>query len=622
MTTRNIETARAEAAWINRIVDGTTTLTDDLRREIATKTVDNFRHHVNKGFLEHRKSATIAGEFAMTEWSGKGSILTDTLGREFIDALGGFGLFSLGVAHPKVVAAVKAQLDRNPQYSQEMLDPLRAQLCRVIANLTPGNVQCGFIANSGTEGVEGAIKLAKLHTGRSGFISMTGGFHGKTAGSLSLLGKAMFRQPLLPLLPDIRFAEFGNLASVEAELRKAEMVGEGIAGIVAEPIQGEAGAIVPPDDFWPGLRRLCDRYGTLLIADEVQTGFGRTGTIFGVDHWNVAPDIMCFGKALGGGVVACSAFFATPEVWECMTPNPFMHTTTTGGNPIACAAALGGHRGDVRGRHPPVGPREGRSPHGHPARVQGQVPVGPQGRARKGAVDRALVRRRRRGLQGGGWPVPAPGADQRNPEQREGHPHRTGAEHAGPHPGRDDEPPGRRPEGVVAVNKNIQNLSSVWTHSTSLVAVSGQGVRLTTRDGRRMLDFTSGIGVNSTGHCHPRVVAAIQKQAATLVFSQINVLWNDRICWNWAGRCARSPLRGWTAIFFTGQRRRGGGVGGEARQARHRQAERGRDAGELPRAHAPGHGHDHEQDRLPPELRAVARRASTWLPIRTLSPWG
>jgi putrescine aminotransferase len=342
MTTRNIETARAEAAWINRIVDGTTTLTDDLRREIATKTVDNFRHHVNKGFLEHRKSATIAGEFAMTEWSGKGSILTDTLGREFIDALGGFGLFSLGVAHPKVVAAVKAQLDRNPQYSQEMLDPLRAQLCRVIANLTPGNVQCGFIANSGTEGVEGAIKLAKLHTGRSGFISMTGGFHGKTAGSLSLLGKAMFRQPLLPLLPDIRFAEFGNLASVEAELRKAEMVGEGIAGIVAEPIQGEAGAIVPPDDFWPGLRRLCDRYGTLLIADEVQTGFGRTGTIFGVDHWNVAPDIMCFGKALGGGVVACSAFFATPEVWECMTPNPFMHTTTTGGNPIACAAALAG----------------------------------------------------------------------------------------------------------------------------------------------------------------------------------------------------------------------------------------------------------------------------------------
>jgi len=342
MTTRNLELARAETAWMNRIVDGTTALTDEVRREISAKTVDNFRDHINKGFLEHRKSATIAGDFAMTEWTGKGSVITDVLGREFLDALGGFGLYSLGIAHPKVVGAVKAQLDRNPQYSQEMLDPLRAQLGRVIAHLTPGNIQCGFFANSGTEGIEGAIKLAKLHTGKSGFISMTGGFHGKTNGSLSLLGKSMFRSPLLPLLPNIHFAEYGNLASVEAELRKAEIVGEGIAGIIAEPVQGEAGAIVPPDDFWPGLRKLADKYGVLLIADEVQTGFGRVGEIFGVDLWNVEPDIMCFGKALGGGVVACSAFFATPEVWECMTPNPFMHTTTTGGNPIACAAALAG----------------------------------------------------------------------------------------------------------------------------------------------------------------------------------------------------------------------------------------------------------------------------------------
>lgn len=342
MTARNIENAKREVAWINRIIDGTTPLTESVRQEIASKTVENFRDNINKGFLEHRKSATIAGDFAMTEWTGKGSVITDVLGREFLDALGGFGLYSLGIAHPKVVAAVKAQLDRNPQYSQEMLDPLRAQLGRVMANLTPGSIQCGFFANSGTEGVEGAIKLAKLHTGKSGFISMLGGFHGKTNGSLSLLGKAVFREPLLPLLPNVRFAEFGNLASVEAELKKAKMTGEGIAGIIAEPVQGEAGAIVPPPDFWPGLRALCDQYGVLLIADEVQTGFGRVGEIFGVDLFGVEPDIMTFGKALGGGVVACSAFFAKPEIWECMTPNPFMHTTTTGGNPIACAAALAG----------------------------------------------------------------------------------------------------------------------------------------------------------------------------------------------------------------------------------------------------------------------------------------
>lgn len=340
MSTRNIASAREQAAWMNRIVDGTTVLTEDVRREIAGKTVDNFRLHVNKGFLEHRKSATIAGDFAMTEWTGQGSVIVDALGREFLDALGGFGLYSLGIRHPKVVAAVKAQLDRSPQYSQELLDPLRAQLARVVAELTPGDIQCGFFANSGTEAIEGALKLAKLHTGRHGFVSMINGFHGKTNGSLSVMGKAVYREPLLPLMPGVRFAEFGNLASVERELAHAHAVGEGIAAVIAEPVQGEAGAIVPPPEFWPGLRSLCDHYGVLLIADEVQTGFGRLGTMFGVDVWDVVPDIMCFGKALGGGVVPCSAFFATPEVWECMTPNPFMHTTTTGGNPLACAAAL------------------------------------------------------------------------------------------------------------------------------------------------------------------------------------------------------------------------------------------------------------------------------------------
>jgi putrescine aminotransferase len=337
---RDIETARKELEWINNIVRGLVPLSDDVARGLASKTVDNFRDHINKGFLEHRKSATIAGEFAMTEWSGQGSIITDVLGREFIDALGGFGLYSLGIRHPKVVEAVKAQLERSPQYSQEMLDPLRAELGRVLAALTPGDISCGFFANSGTEAIEGAMKLAKLHTGKSGFIAMLNGFHGKTNGSLSLMGKAVYREPLQPLLPNVDFATFGDADSVEYALRKAKAVGNGIAAIIAEPVQGEAGAIVPPDDFWPRLRALCDEYGVLLIADEVQTGFGRVGEMFGVDLWGVEPDIMTFGKALGGGVVACSAFFATPKVWACMEPNPFMHTTTTGGNPLACAAAL------------------------------------------------------------------------------------------------------------------------------------------------------------------------------------------------------------------------------------------------------------------------------------------
>ncbi|PIE61720.1 MAG: putrescine aminotransferase [Desulfobacterales bacterium] len=262
------------------------------------------------------------------------------MGREYIDMLGGFGLYSPGIRHPKIVAAAKAQLDRSPQYSQEMLDPLRAHLAKVIAKLTPGDIQYGFFANSGTEAVDGAMKLAKLYTGKSGFISTLKGFHGKTLGALSLLGKAVYRQPLLPLLAGMHQVPFGDADAMEKALIWAKEVGDDIAGVVVEPIQGEAGAIEPPDDYWPRLREICDKYDVLLIADEVQTGFGRTGKIFGVDHWDVAPDIMCFGKALGGGVIAMSGFFSTAKIWKCMEPNPFMHTTTTGGNPVACAAAL------------------------------------------------------------------------------------------------------------------------------------------------------------------------------------------------------------------------------------------------------------------------------------------
>ncbi|MGD8887920.1 MAG: putrescine aminotransferase [Desulfobacterales bacterium] len=338
---RDINAAREEAQqMVDIILTQPQDTPLDARKEIARKTVRNFRDHINKGFLDYRKSVTEATNYALTEWTGQGSILVDALDREFLDVLGGFGLYSYGIRHPKIVAAVKAQLDRSPQYSQELLDPLRAQLARVLALLTPGKIQYGFFANSGTEAVEGGMKLAKLYTRRKGFIAMLKAFHGKTLGSLSLMGKKTYRAPLLPLLDGIRHVPFGDADAVEQALATAKAVGDDIAAVVAEPIQGEAGAVVPPDDFWPRLRELCNHYGVLLIADEVQTGMGRTGKLFGVDHWNVAPDIMCLGKALGGGVVPMSAFMSTAKVWECMEPNPFMHTTTTGGNPLACSAAL------------------------------------------------------------------------------------------------------------------------------------------------------------------------------------------------------------------------------------------------------------------------------------------
>jgi putrescine aminotransferase len=316
------------------------TLTRQQAEDLVALTVRNFADHYNPGFLEYRKSVTEGGDFAAVEWSGRGATFTDALGRTYLDCLGGYGLLSLGWSHKKVVDAVRAQLERSPMPTQELLDWPRGMLASLLAEITPGDLQYAFLVSSGTEAVEGAMKFAKAATGKSGFIAAVRGFHGKTAGSLSLMGKAKFRKPALPLLPNVYHVPFGDADAVEQQLRIAREVGNEIAAVVMEPVQGEAGAIVPPDDFWPRLRQLCDEYEVLLIADEVQTGLGRTGALWGVDHWNVVPDIITSAKALGGGVMPIGAFVASRRVWQTFIDDPFFHTTTTGGNPLACAAAI------------------------------------------------------------------------------------------------------------------------------------------------------------------------------------------------------------------------------------------------------------------------------------------
>jgi putrescine aminotransferase len=312
-------------------------------KAIIEESKANFAEHFNKGWLDYRKSVTEAGDWAATEWKGNGAIFYDVLGREYIDCLGGYGLLDLGWAHPEVVSAVRAQLTyRTPMPSQELIDPLRGVLARLMAAITPGDIQYSFFAASGTEAIEGAIKLAKLYTRKNGFIAALNGFHGKTMGALSMLGKADFRQPAGVLYGGpVYHVPFGDADAVERQLDICRKVGVDIAAVLMEPIQGEAGAIVPPDDFWPRLRELTRHYGALLIADEVQTGMGRTGKLWGVDHWEVVPDILAVAKSLGGGVMPVSAFCSTADIWQVMMyPNPFIHTTTTGGNPLACSAAI------------------------------------------------------------------------------------------------------------------------------------------------------------------------------------------------------------------------------------------------------------------------------------------
>ncbi len=262
-------------------------------------------------------------------------------GREYIDCLGGFGIFNCGHRHPKVVGAVKAQLERQALHSQDLLDPLRAMLAKALAMVTPGNLQYSFFCNSGTESVEAAIKLARAADLRKPTIVVaTRGFHGKSFGALSASGKAAFRVPFGAMLPGFKHVPFDDIPALVDVFHTYRSTGDDVGAVLLEPIQGEGGVNIPHDDYLPAVRRLCDEFGALLILDEVQTGMGRTGKMFACEHWNVVPDILCLAKALGGGVMPIGACVASEKVFSRLFENPFLHTTTFGGNPLACAAAL------------------------------------------------------------------------------------------------------------------------------------------------------------------------------------------------------------------------------------------------------------------------------------------
>jgi putrescine aminotransferase len=315
---------------------------EDKGKWIIEESMRNFAEYFNKGWLDYRKSVTQAGQWAATEWTGRGATFEDVLGRKYIDFLGGFGMMDLGWSHPEVVAAVQAQLLRTPMPSQELIDPLRGVLARLMADISPGDLKYAWFAASGTESIEAAIKLAKVFTQKPAFIVAVKAFHGKTMGSLSMIGKVDYRQPVGLLYGGpVYHVPFGDAEAVERQLDICDKIGVGVAGVLMEPIQGEAGAIVPPDDFWPRIREATKKYDTLLIADEVQTGLGRTGKLWGVDHWNVVPDIIAVAKSLGGGVMPICAVITTEEIFKpFMYPNPFLQTTTTGGGALACSAAI------------------------------------------------------------------------------------------------------------------------------------------------------------------------------------------------------------------------------------------------------------------------------------------
>ncbi|MEP0813219.1 MAG: aspartate aminotransferase family protein [bacterium] len=276
------------------------------------------------------------------EIEAEGWLVRDGKGREFIDCLGGYGVFNFGHRHPEIIAAVEAQLHRQPLSSKLLMSPPALELAATLAEITPGKLQKCFFCNSGTEAVEASLKLARLTTGRKGIIYASRAFHGKTLGSLSATDREKHRAPFDPLLGKFTVVPFG-----EADALKSAVTDE-VAAVILEPVQGEGGIFPAPPGYLAAARAACDRAGALLIFDEVQTGMGRTGTNFACEHDGVAPDVMALAKALGGGVMPIGAVIGTPEAWAGFEANPLIHTSTFGGNPLACAAALAACRVLVR----------------------------------------------------------------------------------------------------------------------------------------------------------------------------------------------------------------------------------------------------------------------------------
>ena len=279
--------------------------------------------------LEDRHTSGLNVKRPIALVRGQGALVWDADGRAYIDCMTGHGVATLGHCHPEVTAAIQAQAATLVACSEAVYNDQRAALMEELTHHTPGDLKRVFLCNSGAESIEAAIKFARFFTGRTDVVAAMRGFHGRTMGALSATWNSKYRDPFLPLVPGFHHVPFNNLAAMENALT------DQTAAVIIEVIQGEGGVHPADPAYLEGLRALCTQRGVLLIIDEVQTGMGRTGRWFACEHFGVLPDILCLGKALGGGVPMGAV------IWrEALGTLPAgIHGSTFGGNPLACAAS-------------------------------------------------------------------------------------------------------------------------------------------------------------------------------------------------------------------------------------------------------------------------------------------
>jgi acetylornithine/LysW-gamma-L-lysine aminotransferase len=280
--------------------------------------------------FENRLMANVFAKRPVVITRGKGALVWDINGKEYVDCMGSYGVALLGHSHPKVVEAICKQAETLISCHASLYNNKRTEFLQKLVSITPRGLNKVFLSNSGAESVECAIKLARKYTGKPEIIAVMGGYHGKTMGALSATWDKKYREPFQPLVPEFKHVPPDNLEKL------TEAVTDKTAAVLLEPIRGEGGVRVPPDDFLPGVRELCDEKDVLLILDEVQTSFGRTGKLFGCEHWGVTPDVMCLAKPFAGGLpigitVAKEPVMSAFKVGE--------HSSTFSGSPLVCAAA-------------------------------------------------------------------------------------------------------------------------------------------------------------------------------------------------------------------------------------------------------------------------------------------
>ena len=265
----------------------------------------------------------------------EGIYFYDTAGKRYTDLVSGVAVSNIGHRHPNVLKAIRTQLDKYLHlmvYGEYIQSP-QVKLAEKLSDQLAEELDAVYFVNSGSEAIEGALKLAKRHTGRSEIVAFKNAYHGGTAGALSILGNEKLKYAFRPLIPDIRFLEFNNSKMLDE-------ISEKTACVVLECIQAEAGIILPEADFILQLRKRCDETGALLIVDDIQMGFARTGKLFSFEHYNIVPDVLCLAKGMGGGM-PIGAFISSREIMDKLTFNPELgHITTFGGHPVSCAAAL------------------------------------------------------------------------------------------------------------------------------------------------------------------------------------------------------------------------------------------------------------------------------------------